>query len=170
MEKKSDNDFKTIIITESMPKNCFEINDLINSHLSENSLIKRGAGKILKNYKNHLVALEDKKIIGTIGFKVWHGRQPEIIAFVVKKEYRGRGIGTNLLNACIQKIKQKNYKTILALTNSPSLFRKFNFKEADLDFFPEKIWQDCKNCPKNKKRFTVNKPECDEMALYLILD
>lgn len=170
MQEKPNNDFKVIVIKESLPANFLEISDLIGSFSAKNSLIKRKPEDILRNYANHFVALDGDKIIGTIGFKVWPGRQPEIISFVVQDEYKGHGIGFNLVSVCIQKIKEKNFRTIWTLTTVPNTFKKFGFKEANIDFFPVKIWTDCKICSKNKQKLTVGRPDCDEIALYLILN
>lgn len=96
------------------PKDRFELSDIINSAREKNSLLARPPEKILEIYKNYFIAVDEGRIIGTVGFKIWNESQPEIISLVVLEEYRRLGIGCALLKECIKKIREKNFKTIIA--------------------------------------------------------
>jgi amino-acid N-acetyltransferase len=53
-------------------------------------------------------------------------------------------------------------KKVFALTYKPVFFAKLGFAEIDKSELPQKIWRDCINCAKF--------PECDEIAVSLMLD
>ncbi len=154
-------------ITGIKQEDCFRISDIINSARKKHSLLERSPEEILSIYKNYFIAVSaEGKILGTVGFKIWGGDQPEIISFIVLEKYRNIGIGTALIEECIRKIRERNYKKIFALTATPSIFKKLEFEEVDISDFPQKINGNCKNCPRNASG-PNDRPKCDEIALSL---
>ncbi len=94
---------------------------------------KRG----LKNHDIIIAELADK-IIGFVEFKVVDIGIPigHIYYMCVKREYRGRGIGKNLLTKCEEILFKRNVRAIIATTqeyNVPvkKLFRKFGYLIID---------------------------------------
>ena len=98
---------KNIIIKPSKVKNIKDIVDLIAEVSLNASVIKRSYNQIFKKYKNYLVALDGEKVVGTIGFKIWPNSHIEIISLVVDKHYRGKRIGTRLIEEIIKIIKDR---------------------------------------------------------------
>ncbi|MBQ2335505.1 MAG: GNAT family N-acetyltransferase, partial [Victivallales bacterium] len=87
----------------------------------------------------------------------------EIRSLVVAEDCEGRGIGTCLVEACVEKARQLDGNLVFTLTLRPNLFRRLGFTEVPIqtfhrdDKFREKIWADCRQCPK----FDA----CNEIAL-----
>ena len=72
----------------------------------------------------YLVAQEDQKIVGNIILN-FRGKNsepdyPDISAAFVRTEYRGRGIGTTLINRCEELSQNKGFKKI-GLAVNPNL-------------------------------------------------
>ncbi|MDR1857028.1 MAG: N-acetyltransferase [Desulfovibrio sp.] len=85
----------------------------------------------------------------------------EICSLVVREELRNRGVGGDLVRACIEECAQLRLRRIFALTYQESFFRDLGFVMVDKDVLPQKIWADCVNCAKY--------PDCDEIAMFLDL-
>jgi len=76
------------------------------------------------------------RVVGYIAI-VDYGREAKIISFAVKREFRGKGIGTKLLKAAIERCKRRGKERILLevrVSNSIAqrLYKKNGFKIIDV--------------------------------------
>jgi amino-acid N-acetyltransferase len=81
----------------------------------------------------------------------------EIRSLAVIEEMRKKGIGAQLVKACLEESKSLGVKRVFALTYQLTFFEKLGFKKVDKTVLPHKIWTDCLNC--------VKFPDCDEIAV-----
>lgn len=86
----------------------------------------------------------------------------EIRSLAVFKEYQGRKIGSQLVQAAINEAKAYGIKKLFTLTYKPDFFKQFQFQVIDRAELPLKIWSDCISC--------VKFPDCDETAMMLSLE
>ena len=75
----------------------------------------------------------------------------------VLEEERRRGIGSELVKACLREARRLGIPKVFALTYKPSFFQKFGFGIVDKAALPHKVWSDCLKC--------VKFPDCDEIAM-----
>ncbi|HPK54003.1 MAG TPA: GNAT family N-acetyltransferase, partial [Smithellaceae bacterium] len=80
----------------------------------------------------------------------------------VDENYRMRGIGKKLVEACISEAIALELYKIFTLTYKKDFFAKVGFREVDRTTLPEKIWSDCFRCPKYPDY-------CDEVAMIVEL-
>ena len=76
-----------------------------------------------------VVAKVDNVIIGSARFR-WIGNHVKIERIVVKKKYRGKGIGKELVRQALQYIKEKHPKGVYlhAQTVAEEFYRKLGFE------------------------------------------
>ena len=67
------------------------------------------------------------------------------------------GFGRQLLTMTLDIASEFKIEKIFALTLEVDFFLRHDFKIIKRDELPEKIWQDCLNCPSH--------PDCREIAL-----
>ena len=79
----------------------------------------------------------------------------------VAKNKQAKGIGRDLVSACIAEARVMGAKKIFVLTYKPGFFKKIGFKKIKHDALPHKIWAECINCCKF--------PNCQEIALLKVL-
>jgi len=70
---------------------------------------------------------------------------------------RRRGIGRDLVNACLNEARELRMERVFLLTYQEDFFSKFGFRLIDKAELPQKIWTDCVKCAKF--------PMCDEIAM-----
>jgi argininosuccinate synthase len=85
----------------------------------------------------------------------------ELRSLAVDETLRGAGIGQKLVAALIEEARARKFGTIFALTRAVSFFEKCGFAVAPKEFFPEKVWNDCVQCPMLEN--------CDEVAVMMPL-
>jgi amino-acid N-acetyltransferase len=140
-----------------------QVLQLIN-HESESGTV---LAKSKVNPANYLVAIIDDKIVGCVGLKLWQPKLPEIVSLVVSPEFRKISLGLRLVEAIILNLKLQGHYRVFCLTGVPKFFSQLGFVEVDLDFFPDKIYGDCRHCKRNAGHPT--NPLCNEVAMYLKL-
>ncbi len=86
----------------------------------------------------------------------------EIRSLGMTEGYKGLGIGSKLVDALILQAKEQGIPKIMALTYAVAFFEKNGFTVVDKEIFPEKVWKDCVNCPKQLA--------CDEIAVLKIIN
>ena len=109
---------------------------------------KNALAKIKMFYKTEriLVAIEDNKIVGLIIYQkiIWDTALKVFIDEVgVKKEYRNKGIATQLLKKVEEDAKKEGLVTIELISNMKSkafnLYKKLNYHETDCILMEKKI-------------------------------
>jgi len=119
---------------------------LINHYAKQGVILERSSNEILAHIDNFIVAEHNKKVIGTVTFFDYGRNLKEVRSFAINEEYRGMGIGSEMLKRLIGAILKVRNARIFTLTYSPEFFKKNGFAVVSKDEFPEKIWKDCANC------------------------
>lgn len=73
------------------------------------------------------VAEEDARIVGCCALEVYSQRLAEIRSLAVLPEFQGRGIARKLIEACIDRAKEKNIYEVLTITGTTTIFEKYGF-------------------------------------------
>ncbi|MDD5292384.1 MAG: N-acetyltransferase [Candidatus Omnitrophica bacterium] len=140
-----------------------QMQSLINFYASKDLMISRSLNEIYENIRDYWVYKENNKIIGCCGLHIigWDNLA-EIKSLAVAKTKQKKGIGKNLVEACLREARTLKLKKIFALTYSPGFFKKLGFKRIPKSKLPHKIWAECCNCPKF--------PNCNEEAMIVTLN
>ncbi len=95
------------------------------------------------------------------GYGALHIHSPllsEIRSLVTDSRFRGRGVGSKIVNRLLEEAQELNVKEVLVLTYLPNFFIKLGFREIPKETIPEhKIWADCIKC--------IHFPLCNEVSL-----
>ena len=134
-----------------------QMHKLINYFAEKDEMLPRSLSELYENMRDCFVAREGDKLLGCVSLHVFWSDLAEIRSLAVAEESRDKGIGAELVKACLEEAKELGISTIFCLTYRPDLFEKFDFKQVDKMELPRKVWTDCFRCPKF--------PNCDETAL-----
>jgi amino-acid N-acetyltransferase len=85
----------------------------------------------------------------------------EIRSLAVVDEMQKRGLGSQLVEACLSEAVELGLTKVFVLTMNKGFFSRLGFKEIEKSLLPHKIWAECIKCPKF--------PDCDEIAMILEL-
>ncbi len=137
-----------------------KMQELVKPEVENGIILYRSDDEIAQNIRSYVVARIEEKIVGFCALHIFSKQLAEIRSIIIDKNYRGEGIGKNLVNYLINEGKKLGVESIFALTYEREFFQKIGFKEIEKDKLPEqKIWADCIKC----KHF----PVCNEIAFIL---
>jgi len=105
---------------------------------------------------------ETVTIAGICAMNIIWENLAEVRSLYVEEGYRNRGIGRNLVEACISEAITLQLYRIFTLTYKKDFFVHLGFKEVERSSLSEKIFSDCFRCSKYPDY-------CDEVAMVIDL-
>ena len=123
-------------------------------------VLRRSREDILHYLANFFVAENSGGVCACAAVRDFGNNLLEVRSLVVSPEQQGRGIGRELMRQMIAAVDASRGEwRLFTLTKEPAFFGKLGFRVVEREMFPEKIWSDCRKCP----RYNC----CDEVALIL---
>ena len=150
-----------MLVRKAKLKDVPQIYELINQYAKDGILLPRSLNSLYESIREFWVCEEEGKRIGCASLHIVWEDLAEIKSLAVKKDYRGRGIGTLLVEACLREAKELGVKKVFVLTYAQEFFSKFSFEEVEKSKLPHKVWGECIHC--------VKFPSCDEVAMWVDL-
>jgi len=140
------------------------IHRLINIAAGKGEMLSRSLMDIYGSLRDFYVYFDEEKelVAGICAMNIIWENLAEIRSLCVEEDYRGRGIGRNLVEVCISEAITIGLFRVFTLTYKKDLFAKLGFREVDRATLPEKIWSDCFRCSKYPDY-------CDETAMIMEL-
>lgn len=149
-------------LRKAVVKDAKIIHQLLLEGAKSGELLPRSLNEIYDNIRDFFVLYEDNELIGVSALHICWEDLAEVRSLLVRSDMRDRGLGSILLNSCLEEAKKMGVRRIFALTYKVSFFKKHGFKEIDKRELPHKIWSDCIKCSKF--------PDCDEEAVIIELE
>jgi len=134
------------------------IHELVNSFANKGEMLPRALSEIYENLRDFFVIRDrDKQVIGCVALHINWADLAEIKSLAVSEDRQAKGLGSILIEACLDEAKELGIPTVFCLTYKPAFFERYNFHQVDKIELPRKVWSECYRCPKF--------PDCDEVAL-----
>ena len=137
------------------------VHRLINECAAKGEMLSRSLAELYDNMRDYIVYEEGDEVLGTCALHICWEDLAEIRSLCVIPGLRRRGIGRDLVNACLNEARELRMERVFLLTYQEDFFSKFGFRLIDKAELPQKIWTDCVKCAKF--------PMCDEIAMVMKL-
>ncbi|MFH0791432.1 MAG: N-acetyltransferase [Candidatus Omnitrophota bacterium] len=134
-----------------------QIQALINSFAGKDLMLPRSLNELYENLRDFWVIQENNGIIGCCALHICWDDLVEIKSLAVQKNKQNKGLGRELIEACLNEASILGAKRIFVLTYLFKYFQGFGFKKVKHSDLPHKVWAECINCPKF--------PNCQEIAM-----
>ncbi len=149
------------LIRQARMDDVESIHALITEFSREQFMLGRGRAELYESLRDFQVAEVGGRVVGCSALTIaWEGLA-EVRSLATAREFRGRGIGRRLVEACLAEARRLGIGRVFALTQAPPFFERLGFKRVPKEELPHKIWADCIKCPKF--------PDCDEEAVAIDL-
>ena len=132
--------------------------ELVLPEVETGVILERSEDEMATNIRSYTLAMLDNTLIGFCALHIHTSSLAEIRSLIVDAKFRGKKIGENLINKCIDEARTLGLQKLLSLTYKQSFFENLGFVVIAKESLPEhKIWADCIKC----KHF----PVCNEVSL-----
>ena len=103
------------------------ISDLIRPYVDEGTVLARTYEELDELLPSFLVADEDGEVVGCVALEIYSPKLAEIRSLAVAQAAQGRGIGRMLVEACIERARDRHILEIMAITSSDAFFQSCGF-------------------------------------------
>lgn len=136
------------------------IHRMINLSSGKGEMLPRSLMDIYNSLRDFFVYYheDELQVIGICAMNIIWENLAEIRSLCVDENHRKKGIGRELVEACISEAITLGLFNVFTLTYKKEFFVQLGFKEIDKSLLPEKIWSDCFRCSKYPDY-------CDETAM-----
>lgn len=139
-----------------------QIYTLIDDYAKRGIMLPRSKELLARSIDTFTVAEAEGRIVG-VGSLCQLGKElVEIRSLGIVEDYKGRGVGSQLVTSLVEEARTLNLRQVMALTYEVKFFEKNGFHVVEKEIFPEKVWTDCVHCSKQDR--------CDEIAVLKALD
>ena len=131
---------------------------------ADKDVLPRTMADLYSQIREYFVYKNDHgPIIGVAGLHIFWQDLGEIRSVAVLSNFQKTGIGSRLVNKCIEEAHGLGLKKVFALTTRPDFFNRLGFKQILNKDLPTIIWSECKNCLKYPDK-------CNEIPMLLELE
>jgi amino-acid N-acetyltransferase len=142
-------------------KDVKDIQKLLTFFANRGDMLSRSLSELYEALRDFYIYEDDGRLLGTAALHIVWDDLAEIRSVAVAEDAGRKGVGTQLIRACIEEGRALGLKRLFCLTYKPDFFGRFGFRIVDKSELPHKVWGDCMKC--------VKFPDCDEIAMILDL-
>jgi len=118
--------------------------------------------ELYETIRDFFVVRQGDRVLACAALHVSWSDLAEIRSVAVAEDFQQKGIGDQLVAACMKEAAGLGIPDVFCFTYRPEFFRRHGFADIDKMELPRKVWTDCFHCPKF--------PNCDEVALIHIAE
>jgi amino-acid N-acetyltransferase len=137
---------------------AFAIEQLIQVHLADGTLLPRSLAEICENIRDFVVVENNGEIVGCGALHLYGMHLAEIRSITVTNQSKGKGGGRVLVDALLKEAQKQSVTCVCLFTRIPNFFAKMGFQAVEKEQVPDKVLKDCIRCPRQNA--------CDEIAMY----
>ncbi len=138
-----------------------EIQKLLTAYANRGDMLSRSLSELYESIRDFYIVEEEGRLLGTSALHIVWEDLAEVRSVAVAEDVGRKGIGSQVVGACIDEARELGLKRIFCLTYKPDFFSRFGFTVVDKSQLPHKVWGDCMKC--------VKFPDCDEIAMIMDL-
>lgn len=135
------------------------IHKLLTTYAGKGEMLSRSLSELYEALRDFYVFEEEGAVLGVSALHIVWEDLAEVRSVAVAEGAGRRGIGTQVVGACLDEARALGIKRLFCLTYKPDFFATFGFRMVDKSELPHKVWGDCIKC--------VKFPDCDEIAMIL---
>ncbi len=138
-----------------------QIHSLVNSFANKGEMLGRSRHELYEGLRDFFVAEGEDGVLGCSALHINWEDLAEVRSLAVLDGHQGKGIGKELVRACLEEARLLGINRVYALTYRPGFFERLGFQKVAKETLPQKVWGDCLKCPQF--------PNCNEDAVILEL-
>jgi amino-acid N-acetyltransferase len=121
------NDADSIIVRPGRREDLESVAALIHPHVEHGKLLPRTEDELEELLTGGFVALAGERVVGFATLEVYSAKLAEVRSLVVAEDTAGRGVGKQLVAACVERAHERNILEVMAVTSEEEFFRSCGF-------------------------------------------
>jgi N-acetylglutamate synthase-like GNAT family acetyltransferase len=150
-----------VSLREGEPADAPGIVRLVEANLEAGHLLPRSVENVSQHASRFFVLDHEGEVVGCCELAPLSRAVAEVRSLVVDAAWRGKGLGTSLLEELRARARRGGFTVLSAFTHDPHRFIQLGFSIVPHVWFPEKVSLDCTGCA----RFRT----CGQQAMALAL-
>jgi len=146
-----------VIVRPARVADMLAVEPLINGFAKRELMLPKTIEQLSRNFREFVVAEVDGRILGCSALRVYTPQLAELGSLAVHEDAHGLGVGRKLVTGIEVEARKLGIGTVFALTLQDVFFHKLGYRTVPKEMFPQKVWADCRACPKLHA--------CDEIAV-----
>lgn len=103
------------------------LDQFIRPFVEQGRLLPRTHDELQELAENGFLAVIGERIVGFAALEVYSPKLAELRSLAVSSQYQGQGIGKALVQACLDRAKERRIFEVLTITSSEEFFQKCGF-------------------------------------------
>jgi amino-acid N-acetyltransferase len=132
---------------------------LINHFAERDEMLPRSLNELYENLRDYFLAADGDEVVACCALHVMWEDLAELKSLAVREDHQGKGLGSELVEACLEDARTVGMPRVFVLTYIPDYFERFGFGLVEKAELPQKVWAECIRCPKF--------PDCGEVSMLL---
>jgi len=142
-------------VTEDVPA----LEHFIAAYTGDGTLLPRTRANLLAHWQDFVVLMDGDELVGCGALQQLDADLAEVRSVAVLPDRRGHGLGGQIVDALVEQAHAAGFPRVFCLTRRVPFFARHGFIVVAKEQFPQKIWNDCRLCPRQTC--------CDEVAMQL---
>ncbi len=114
-------------VRPATPEDLESIEAFLQVFVEQNKVLKRSRAELATLITNGFIAVADKEIVGFCAIEIYSRKLGEIQCLAVDQLHQGKGVGSSLVKACVERGKEKGILEVMAISSSEGFLRKLGF-------------------------------------------
>ncbi|MQA89004.1 MAG: N-acetyltransferase [Gemmatimonas sp.] len=149
-----------IVVRPAKISDMRDVEPLIRHFAEHNLMLPKGYDDLARNFREFIVACDESGRVAACGaLRVYGEGLAEVCSLAVDPPLQRAGLGRQVVVGLLESARDLGIARVFALTLNPAFFGRLGFETVPKDEFPQKVWADCRSCPKLHA--------CDEIAVAL---
>jgi len=120
-------DSPPIVVRPAVPGDLPSVVEFIQPFVEDGKLLPRTMAEMQELSADGFVAEREGRILGFVALEVYSSKLAEIRSLAVADELQGQGVGSRLVDACIQHARARGVLEVMAITSSEKFFKRCGF-------------------------------------------
>lgn len=117
-----------IQIRASVPRDLAALKAFLAPFVTDEHILPRSDDELKTLMANGFVAELGEQMVGFAAIEIYSQKLAEVQALAVSTSVQRRGVGTSLVERCVERAQSRGVLELMAITASEKLFRKAGFE------------------------------------------
>lgn len=120
-------DSPAVEIRPAVEQDLDELANFIEPFVAEQKLLPRTTDELREFIQHGFIAECEHRIIGFATLEVYSRKLAEIRSLAVHEDFRGTGLGRELVSRCVARSRELNILEVMAITSAEHFFQQCGF-------------------------------------------